>query len=122
MKQIVLAVLLSTAWSVARCADTPQTFHGEISDSACAMNVHSTSGSHAEMLKDKTTGSTPADCVRFCVKNMGSKYVLVTNKKVYHLADDKMAERFAGERVVVRGTLDKKGAIQIASIDKEPAK
>ena len=125
MKAIVLAIVLITPWQIGFGADTagPQTFHGEISDSSCAMNVHSLSSSHAEMLKKKTTGTDAASCSRYCVKNMGSNFVLVTKKDVYHLSDELKAEPFAGEKVAIRGTLDKKRqTIQVESIEREPAK
>ena len=48
---------------------------GEISHSQCAMNVHSLSRSHAEMIKKKTLGSDPASCARACVRR-GGEWVL----------------------------------------------
>ncbi len=125
MKSILLTLLLVAAWQFALAADSKdiETFHGEISDSSCAMNVHSLSSSHAEMLKKQTTGSDAASCTRYCVKNMGSSFVLVSKKDVYRLADEEKAEPFAGQKVVVRGTLDKKTqTIQMESIEQEPAK
>ena len=38
----------------------PQIFHGEIGDTQCALNVHSMTRSHTEMLKSKKMGGTPA--------------------------------------------------------------
>ncbi len=125
LRAILLAIVLVITWQPAFSADssTAQTFNGEISDSSCAMNVHSLSSSHAEMLKKKTTGTDAASCARYCVKNMGSSFVLVTKKDVYHLADELKAEPFAGQKVVVRGMLDKKTqTIQMESIEREPAK
>ena len=125
MKKIVLGVILVVSWSAGAGADSPkaQTFHGEISDSSCAMNVHSLSNSHEEMLKKKTTGTGPASCARYCVKNLGGSFVLVTKKNVYHLVDDQKAEPFAGEKVVVRGVLDNKTAtINMVSIERETRK
>ncbi len=125
MKKALLAAVLVVAWSAGVAADPPGalTFHGEISDSSCAMNVHSLSNSHEEMLKKKTTGTDPASCARYCVKNLGASFVLVTKKNVFHLADDEKAEPFAGEKVVVRGVLDKKTAtINMLSIEREPSK
>ena len=99
---------------------TTETFKGEISDSQCALNVHSTNRGHEEMLKGGMTGKTAAECVKFCVENMGGKYVLASPKAVFRLNDGKKAEAFAGEKVVVRGTLDKKtNTIAIASIEKD---
>jgi len=125
MKKVLLGVILVVSWSAGVGVDSPkaQTFHGEISDSSCAMNVHSLSNSHEEMLKKKTTGTDPASCARYCVKNLGGSFVLVTKKNVYHLVDDQKAEPFAGEKVVVRGVLDNKTAtINMVSIERETRK
>ena len=125
MRSILLAIVLVLSCPSAYPADTGGAvkFHGEISDSSCAMNVHSLSSSHAEMLKKQTTGNDAASCARYCVKNMGSSYVLVSKKDVYHLANEDKAEPFAGKKVVVRGTLDKKTqTIQMESIELEPVK
>ena len=104
-------------------AQSVQTFRGIISDSQCAMNVHSLSGGHAEMLKKHTTGNDEASCVRYCVKNMGGDYVLVTKGNVYHLTDDRKAEPFAAQNVIVRGALDKKtNTITLVEIEKAPTK
>jgi len=65
------------------------TFRGQIGDSSCALNVHSLSRSHKEMLKSKSFGSTAADCARQCVAHQGSSYVLVVNKEVYRLDKQK---------------------------------
>ncbi len=35
-----------------------KTFRGEVSDSQCALNVHSVTRSHKEMLKSKSMGGT----------------------------------------------------------------
>ena len=84
-----------------------QTFVGEISDSQCAMNVHSKTGSHTEMLEMKTMGNSAAECVRTCVR-YGGVYVLVSNGDVYKLSDQMTPEKFAAEKVKVTGLLDKK--------------
>lgn len=123
MKSILLAfvILLSQATFGADMKGA-QTFHGEISDSSCAMNVHSLSSSHAEMLKKETTGTDAASCARYCVKNMGASFVLVSKKEVYRLSNEDLAEPFAGKKVVVRGTLDKKSqTIQVQSLEAEKA-
>ena len=65
-------------------------------------------------------GSKPApECTIECVKSMGSKYVLVTDKGTYfELSDQKTPEAFAGRKVKVTGTLDSKGkVIQVKSIE-----
>jgi len=87
------------------------TFRGEIGDSSCALNVHSLSRSHKEMLKSKSFGSTAADCARHCVAHQGSSYVLVVKKDVYRLDKQKEAEKWAGQTVIVTGDLDAKNKV-----------
>ena len=82
------------------------TFRGEIGDSSCALNVHSLSRSHQEMLKNKSIGSTAADCARHCVAHLGSSFVLVVKKNVYRLDNQEAAEKWAGQTVIVTGELD----------------
>src|SRR5450432_3705348 len=90
-------------------ADTVRTFRGEVSDSQCAMNVHSLTHSHQEMLKSKgEMGGTSAQCAMHCAKQMGGEFVLAAGKEVYHLDNQAEAERFAGQRVRISGTLDAK--------------
>ena len=93
------------------------TFQGEIGDSSCALNVHSLSRSHQEMLKNKSIGSTPAECARHCVAHLGSSYVLVVKKDVYRLDNQLEAEKWAGQAVILTGDLDaKKNVISIKTI------
>ncbi len=54
MKSIALFLMLSAA--LATGATRKSVFHGEISDSECAMNVHFLSRSHEEMTSKKTNG------------------------------------------------------------------
>ena len=120
MKRFLTSMAVVCLVAAAFAADTKSndTFTGEISDSQCALNVHSTKGGHEEMLKGGMTGKTNADCVRFCVDNMGGKYVLASKSAVYRLDDAKKVAPFAGQKVVVHGALDKKtNTIAVASID-----
>ncbi len=120
MRAFVVALLVSSAAWAGAAEPSVQTFRGEISDSQCAMNVHSLSGSHAEMLKHHTTGNDPASCVRYCIKHMGGDYVLVSKKNVYRLDKEAMAEPFAAQEVVVHGVLDKKSnTVTVVSIEKD---
>jgi uncharacterized protein DUF5818 len=66
-------------------------------------------------------GPTDADCTTACVGLHGAKYVLLDGKEVYGLSDQRLPEKFAGQRVQVVGTLnaDTK-TIQVESIT--PAK
>ncbi len=102
-------------------ADKPlKTFKGEISDSQCAMNVHSLDHTHDAMIKNKSMGTDAASCARNCVKQNGGDFVLLIKDKVYRLDDQAKAETFAGEKVVVKGKLDPAGkTIQVSSIAKQ---
>jgi hypothetical protein len=94
----IAACMLFSALILA--AQQGQTFKGEITDSMC-----SRSGGHAAMLEK---GETIARCTIACVK-MGAKYVLSNpgSETVYKLDDQMKPEAFAGQNVVVIGTLDK---------------
>jgi len=81
-------------------------YHGYITDSQCALNVHSLSQSHKEMLQSKNAGTTPADCVWYCVKQRGGRFVLQDRSKVYKLDDQSVGQELAGKKVQVTGTLD----------------
>lgn len=85
-----------------------KTFRGEIADTQCALNVHSLSRSHKEMLGMKPELKTNADCTRFCITERGGKLVLQSRDKVYRLDKPEEAEPFAGQQVKVTGTLDPK--------------
>ena len=101
--------------------ETVRTFRGEISDSQCAMNVHSLTHSHQEMLKSKgMMGGTSADCANRCAKQMGGDYVLAAGKQVYRLDNQAEAGKFAGQRVKISGTLDAKSkTIHVAKTEPE---
>jgi hypothetical protein len=106
-RRIVLTVFAVLTTGLTHAA----TFRGEIGDSSCALNVHSLSRSHKEMLKSKSFGSTSADCARHCVAHQGSSYVLVVKKEVYRLDKQKEAEKWAGQTVIVTGNLDAKNKV-----------
>jgi hypothetical protein len=55
---------------------TAQVFHGEVSDSQCALNVHSLTRSHQEMLKSKSMGGTARTCSVYCIEHLGGYPVL----------------------------------------------
>src|SRR6266850_6276117 len=83
-------------------------FRGEIADTQCALNVHSLSQSHKEMIAMKPEVKTNADCARYCVKERGGRFVLQTPEKVYKLDAQVLAEQWAGLKVKVIGILDPK--------------
>ena len=95
-----------------------KTFKGEIADTQCALNVHSLSQSHKEMIEMKPEVKTNADCARYCVKERGGRFVLQTPEKVYKLDSQVLAEQWAGLKVKVIGTLDPKTeTIAVRSIE-----
>jgi hypothetical protein len=102
---------------------TEKTFEGEVADSQCAMNVHSLSRSHKEMIDMGSAGKTATDCANYCVKQRGGKYVLQTKHHVYHLDNQELVEKSAGLRVKLTGTLDPKtNIIQVRSVEPISAK
>src|ERR1700722_15618187 len=99
-----------------------KTFLGEISDSQCALNVHSLTQSHAEMLKSKSgaAGKSPASCPQYCIAHLGGKFVLATKSHVYHLDNQELPRAFVGKKVKLRGSLDSKNEmIHVANIEVE---
>jgi hypothetical protein len=118
----IFGLLLTLAAAIAPArAEDAKVFHGEISDSQCALNVHSLTRSHQEMLKSKHMGGTPAECANYCVKNMGGNYVLSTRKDVFHLSNQDLALKFVGQKVKVTGMLDSKNdTIHVDNIEAEP--
>jgi hypothetical protein len=95
-----------------------KTFKGEIADTQCALNVHSLSQSHKEMIQMRPEIKTHADCARFCVRERGGRFTLQTKDKVYKLDNQNLAEKNAGLNVKVIGTLDPKtGIITVHSIE-----
>ena len=95
-------------------------FYGEISDSQCAMNLHSLSRSHKEMTTRKTMGSDRASCARACVRR-GGEWVLRSGDEIYRLKSQIGIQDFAGQNAKVIGTLDTKtNAIDNSSIEMAP--
>ena len=115
-------VALALSFPAAIRAQAPVTFRGEISDSQCALNVHSLTKSHEEMLKSKSgaAGQTRATCSMYCIERLGGKFVLVSGKNVYHLDDQELPRKFVGEKVKVHGDLDPKtGVIHVVDMERE---
>jgi putative hemolysin len=101
-------------------AHAAQTFHGEVSDSQCALNVHSLTRSHQEMLKSKSMGGTSNTCSVYCIEHLGGYLVLSTDKDVFRLDRADLVHGFEGRRVVINGVLDPKlKQIHVLKIDLE---
>ena len=88
------------------------TWTGKISDSACGM-------SHAKMMASDKSLKTDRDCTLACIK-AGSKYVFVSDGKVYSISNQKRAalRTYAGETVVLSGTM-KGDTITVSKIEKK---
>jgi hypothetical protein len=113
MKKVLIcttSIFICSALLVFAGSTPTETFHGEIADSQCAMNIHSLTRSHEEMLKSKSMGGNATSCTLYCIRYMGGDFVLTSGKNVYYL-DSPSAVNFAGEKVRVTGTLDPKNKI-----------
>jgi len=123
-RNTVLGVLgvFALSLSVYTDAQQPSTFHGEISDSQCALNVHSLTKSHEEMLKSKSgaAGGNRSSCSLYCIQHLGGRFVLASKHFVYHLDDQELPRNFVGEKVRLHGILDPKTQIiHVVAIDVE---
>ena len=113
-------VMVFVVLAVAAFAQNAQTFRGEVSDSQCALNVHSLTRSHQEMLKSKSMGGTANTCAVYCVEHLGGYLVLSAGKNVYRLDRTDIVHGFEGHRVTVIGVLDPKlNQIHVLKIDLE---
>jgi hypothetical protein len=101
----LFAILLVVAAQAA--APEKQTFTGTITDDMCARADHS----------GMRMGPNDAECTKACVALHGAAYVLYDGKSAYVLSDQKLPEKFAGQKVRVVGTIDAKTkAIKVDSI------
>jgi Protein of unknown function (DUF5818) len=104
-----LGILGGAVWISSPTFGGPdQTFKGEIADSQCALGVHSLTQSHKEMIGMTPSLKTDAECVRYCVKERGGRFVLQVKEKVYRLDRQDLAEQNVGAKVKVVGKLDAK--------------
>ena len=121
MKRI-LVFFLGTVTALAGVAQGQSTrvFRGEVSDSQCAMNVHSLTRSHQEMLKSKSMGGTSNSCSVYCIEHLGGTLVLSAGKDVYRLDRPDLVHGFEGQKVKIVGTLDPKiNHIHVVKIELE---
>jgi hypothetical protein len=91
----LLALVIVLAQS---SAPAKQTFTGVITDDMCAKGDHS----------GMRMGPNDAECTKACVALHGAAYILYDGKSAYVLSDQKLPEKFAGQKVIVTGTLDAK--------------
>lgn len=116
--------LLIAASLLAHAADEKlATFRGQIADTQCAMNIHSLTRSHAEMLKAKATGGTEGSCATYCVRYLGGDFVLSSKGEVYRIDNQEKVRLFAGQKVKITGTLEPKTKtirlVEIEAAEKE---
>ncbi len=105
MKPVILNLFAIAALAQAQSAK--QTFTGMVTDNMCERADHSR----------MRMGSTDAECTIACISAHGAQYVLYDGKEAYMLSDQQTPEKFAGQKVTVRGTLDAKTkTIQMDSI------
>lgn len=95
-------------FAAAGSGQNPQVFRGEVSDSQCALNVHSLTRSHQEMLKSKSMGGTSNTCAVYCIEHLGGYLVLSAGKDVYRLDRADLVHGFEGHKVIINGVLDAK--------------
>ena len=117
-RQHIWLFAATLALAAAASGQAAQVFRGEVSDSQCALNVHSLTRSHQEMLKSKSMGGTSNTCAVYCIEHLGGYLVLSSGKNVYRLDRADMVHGFEGRRVVINGVLDTKlNQIHVVKID-----
>jgi hypothetical protein len=120
MKRQIWHLTVVLGLAVATFGQNSQVFRGEVSDSQCALNIHSLTRSHQEMLKSKSMGGTSNTCAVYCIEHLGGYLVLSAGKNVYRLDRADLVHGFEGHRVVVNGILDPKlNQIHVLKIELE---
>lgn len=124
MKRAIISCLAGIlAMAAAAHSQDVQIFRGNISDSQCAMNVHSLTRSHQEMLKSKSMGGTPNTCSVYCIAYLGGYLVLASGKDAFRLDRPDLVHGFEGQRVKISGVLDPRTKqIHVLKIELEDAK
>jgi hypothetical protein len=101
-------------------SQSARVFRGEVSDSQCALNVHSLTRSHLEMLKSKSMGGTSNTCSVYCIEHLGGTLVLSAGKDVFRLDRPDLVHGFEGQKVKITGNLDTKiNQIHVLKIELE---
>lgn len=117
-RRLILTCAAVLALANVAYPQSPHAFHGEVSDSQCALNVHSLTRSHQEMLKSKSMGGTSNTCSVYCIEHLGGYLVLSVGNDVYRLDRADLVHGYEGRRVVVTGNLDSKlKQIHVVTID-----
>src|SRR3974377_578916 len=118
--QIFVPLAAAILLSAAAHGQASRVFRGEVSDSQCALNVHSLTRSHQEMLKSKSMGGTSNTCAVFCIEHLGGYLVLSAGKDVYRLDRADLVHGYEGRQVKITGVLDSKtNQIHVLKIELE---
>jgi type 1 fimbria pilin len=102
MKKVSMGIIAMTLFAGAAIFAAPKmgTFTGEIMDSQCALQ----GGSHDNMIR---VGQSEKDCTLSCLKIGGSLVMYdAKTKTTYKLDNQKLAVKFAGEKVKINGDLN----------------
>ena len=121
----IMICCAAAAMALASAADgqNARVFHGEVSDSQCALNVHSLTRSHQEMLKSKSMGGTSNTCSVYCIEHLGGYLVLSSGKDVFRLDRGDLVHGFEGQKVKITGVLDAKAnQIHVLKVELEEQK
>ena len=119
-RAIVLCMAGTLGLAALAHSQNARIFRGEVSDSQCALNVHSLTRSHQEMLKSKSMGGTSNSCSVYCIEHLGGTLVLSTVKDVYRLDRPDLVHGFEGQKVKITGILDSKlNQIHVLKIELE---
>lgn len=108
MNRRILCIAILFAFGGIASAQSSHSYRGDVSDSQCALNIHSLSRSHQEMLKSKSMGGTANTCAVYCIEHMGGYLVLSAGNNVYRLDRADIVHGFEGQKVVITGVLDSK--------------
>jgi hypothetical protein len=106
--KITCCVVVLLAIAIGTSAQVSKIYRGEVSDSECALNVHSLTRSHQEMLRSKSMGGTANTCTLYCIRNMGGYLVLSAGKNVFRLDRPDLIHGYEGQKVKITGVLDSK--------------
>src|SRR5580704_12458639 len=107
-RQSIWYLAATLALAAAASGQAAQVFRGEVSDSQCALNVHSLTRSHQEMLKSKSMGGTANTCSVYCIEHLGGYLVLSSGNDVFRLDRADLVHGFEGQKVKISGVLDAK--------------
>lgn len=107
---LALGLTIAGSWSLSRLG----------SRMTANLPPHDDGRAFVGIITDTICGPKPMDaqCVRTCVRSgAGAKYALYDGEKLYRLADDSVADRYAAQKVRIRGTLNgTAGTLKVDSI------